>query len=516
MTGTVNLLAMDGTPIDAAMLRQVLAGPVWPQLDEAALACVAAGRAVLEQAIAAGQPIYGVTTGVGAMKHAEHRGDEAAMFNAGLAPAHQIAVGEEVAPGIARLTLALRLNTVATGRVGVTPAFAHFLAAMLGHDLLPVLNARGSVGCGDLGQMGQLAAAMSGQGMARLAGVAMPASEALVRAGLVPYTMRPREGLAAVGSNAFGLARSAAAVIGAGDAIRQAMGQAAVAAIAWGLDRAVWDVARNSQIPGEAAMAGWFQAALADQPDWPPRATVHDALSGRFIVQILAAVVEAAGAAMHAVVRHCGQVDDNPVICGGKVVTSGASLFCNLSARLASLQLAMAQLGRNIFNRCLVLTNGSLPGLPVNLVPSGVAGTGYGPLMKLAQEQTVRISAAAAPVSLLNLTLAAGLEDEALLIPLAAERLEAQTEALEWLLAVEALLTGQALDLRGLRPGRLAAAQMACLRRYFAPFTGDVPISAPLSGLRAALRDPGTRAGMRALAPFAPLDDEFAMPSGPA
>ena len=512
MIGSLPSVILQGAPLDAATLRQVLARSVRPEMGAPVLARVAAGRLVLEQAMAAGQPIYGATTGVGAMKHTEHRdGAAIAAFNTGLALAHQVAMGEEVAPGVVRLMLALRLNTLATGRVGVMPDFVQMLAAMLRADLLPVVQARGSVGCGDLGQMGQLAAVMAGQGMARLAGVAMPAAEALAQAGLTPYAMQPRESLAAVGSNSFGLARSAAAVLRAGDAMRQAMGQAAVTAVAWGLDRAVWRAARHSLIPGEAAMAGWLEAALEDQRDWPPRASVHDALSGRFLVQILAGSLTAAEDALRAVLRHTAQVDDNPVICDGQVVTSGASLLCDLSARMAALQLAMAQLGRNIFNRCLMLSNGSLPGLTVNLVPPGVIGTGYGPLMKLAQEQAVRINAAAAPVAVLNLTLAAGLEDEALLIPLAAERLEAQAEALDWLLTVEALLAGQALELRGLVPGRMVAHHMASLRRHVAPFAGDVPLSAPLTALHDSLCSGEARAGLCALAPYLPFDAEMAM-----
>ena len=515
MTRPFHPVILQGAPLDAATVRQVLAGPVQPDLGKAVLGQVAAGRAVLEQAMAAGQPIYGATTGVGAMKHTEHHGSAIAAFNAGLALAHQIAVGEEIAPGVVRLMLALRLNTLATGRVGVTPAFVQMLVAMLRADLLPVVQARGSVGCGDLGQMGQLAAVMAGQGMARLAGVAMPAAEALGQAGLAPYVMQPRESLAAVGSNAFGVARSAAAVLRAGDAMRQAMGQAAVTALAWGVDRAVWRAARHSLVPGEAAMADWLQAALSDQADWPQRCSVHDALSGRFGVQILTGALAAAERARRSVLRHSAQVDDNPVICDGQVVTSGASLLCELSAALSGLQLAMAQLGRNIFNRCLMLSNGGLAGLPVNLVPPGVIGTGYGPLMKLAQEQAVRITADAAPVSVLNLTLAAGLEDEALLIPLAAERLDQQAEALEWLLTIEALLAGQALALRDLRLGRLAAAQLARLRAHVAPFTQDVPLSAPLAALRADLCSVAARAEVGVLAPYLPFDAEMAMPQAP-
>ena len=170
MTGSLPSAILQGAPLDAATLRQVLARSVRPEMGAPVLARVAAGRLVLEQAMAAGQPIYGATTGVGAMKHTEHRdGAAIAAFNTGLALAHQVAMGEEVAPGVVRLMLALRLNTLATGRVGVMPDFVQMLAAMLRADLLPVVQACGSVGCGDLGQMGQLAAVMALSPMSGLA-----------------------------------------------------------------------------------------------------------------------------------------------------------------------------------------------------------------------------------------------------------------------------------------------------------------------------------------------------------
>ncbi|WP_151719388.1 aromatic amino acid lyase [Gemmobacter serpentinus] len=510
MTRPPCIMAFDYAPLDMAALRMLLAGRVSPQISAAAMGRVAKGRQVLERAIAAGQPIYGATTGVGAMKCTEHRDAGAILqFNTSLALAHQVAVGEVMPDGIARLTLALRLNTALSGRVGVSEGFVRHLAAMLHHDLLPVLHGRGSVGCADLGQMGELASVMVGEGAATLAGLPLPADVAYAQAGLQPYAMQPRDSLAAISTNAFGLARCAAAVARAAEVIRQAMTQAAVTAAAWGLDRAVWQAALESHIPGEAEMAAWLQAALDDQQDWPARSTVHDALSGRFLVQILTASVAAASTAARSVTRHTTQIDDNPVICGDKVVTSGASLLCDLSASVAGLQLALSQLGRNVFNRCLILTNGGLPGLPVNLVPPGRIATGYGPLMKLAQEQALRINLAAQPVVPLNLTLAAGLEDEALLIPLAAERLLDQLEALDWLLTIEALLAVQALDLRGLAQGRMLAMQAELVRRHIAPLSRDVPLSAPLSALRENLRMNEVRAGLRALAPFPAFDQEM-------
>lgn len=189
-------------------------------------------------------------------------------------------------------------------------------------------------------------------------------------------------------------------------------------------------------------------------------------------------------------------------------MSSGGSLLLSLSMQLASVQLALAHLARNAFNRCLLMVNGQLEGLPVNLVPPGVVATGYGPVMKLALEQVVRVTDAAAPVSVLNQAVAAGMEDEAAFISLSAGRLKEQLDAIDWLQAVEAMLAAQALDLRGVTPAPGVVARLYDETRQHIPtLTGDRPQSAGLSAIHDALCSDGLQTELLATAPFSTFDD---------
>ena len=123
---------------------------------------------------------------------------------------------------------------------------------------------------------------------------------------------------------------------------------------------------------------------------------------------------------------------------------------------------------------------------------------------------------AAAPVSVLNLAVAAGLEDEATFIALSAERIGDQLDALEWLHAIEAMLTAQALDLRRIAPAPGVAARLYAETRCHIPtLTGDRPQTAGLTALRAALTEPEVMAELLALAEFSPFDSIFGIASGP-
>ncbi|MDO5641308.1 MAG: aromatic amino acid ammonia-lyase [Paracoccus sp. (in: a-proteobacteria)] len=510
-----NEIILTGTEIDLGTLMRIAAGARPIAIAPDALARVVRGRAAFMAALAGGQSIYGATTGVGALKDVEQHGREVLEYARALPFAHQFAVGEEVPPPATRLTVALRLNSALTGQVGVSAEFTRFLEAMLRHDLMPVLNMRGSAGVADLGQMGQLATVMAGEGMARLEGVLMPAGDALARIGMAPHPMPPRDGLAASASNSFGLAQSVLHVMRAGESLRREMALAVLGAQAMGLDRAVWQAAMMNGLAQERAIADWL-LRITEGAVWPETSRVHDPLSGRMIVQVLGASANALLEAAHAVRAETGHVDDNPVIMDGRVVTSGGSLLLSLSMRLASVQLAVAHLARNAFNRCLLMVNGQLEGLSVNLVPPGVVATGYGPVMKLALEQMVRVTDSSAPVSVLNQAVAAGLEDEAAFISLSAVRLKDQLDALDWLQTVQAMLAAQAIDLQGV-PAASGPASLLYreTRRHIPMLTCDRPQSAGLSALHSALTAPGLQAELRALAPFLPFDDSLGLAPAP-
>ena len=507
-------IALSGTELDLFTLSRIASGGVGVTLSDLALRQVAAGREVFLRALDGGQQIYGATTGVGALKDIEQHGAEMLEYARALPFAHQVAVGEEVTPEATRLTIALRLNSALTGQVGVSVEFVRFLEAMLHHDLLPVLNRRGSAGAADLGQMGQLATVMAGEGMVRLKGALMPAAQALAAVGMTPHPMPPRDGLAASASNSYGLAKSVLHIMRAARSLRLEMSLVTLGAQAMGLNRDVWRSAMMNGLPQEDAVAEWLLAATRDA-DWPQAHRVHDPLSGRMIAQILGAAANALLEAGQSVRAETAHVDDNPVNMGGRVVTSGGSLLLSLSMRLASVQLALAHLARNAFNRCLLMVNGQLDGLPVNLVPPGIVATGYGPVMKLALEQTVRVTDASGPVSVLNQAVAAGLEDEAAFISLSAGRLKEQLDAIDWLQAVEGMLAAQALDLRGVAPAPGTANLLYHeIRRHVPTLTRDRPQSAALTAIHDRFCAPAFLAELLAVAPLSPFDDILGIAPG--
>jgi len=515
---TPKRLVLTSSPLTMGDLIAIANGQCYFDIPTTAMQRVAEGRRVFLSAMQSGQAIYGATTGVGAMKtktlNAENSTIQLETFHRTLPLAHQVATGEALPASVSRLTMALRLNTALSGAVGVSESFITLLFAMLKNDLLPILHRRGSVGCADLGQMGELAAVMSGHGETVLRGEKMPAAAAFKKCHLSPHMMPARDGLAAVASNSYGVGFAALVISHAAFMVRRAMLQGLASAQALGLDRYVWQTAVFIGQAVEREVAQWMLTSYGTAGDKPRSRTVHDPLSGRMLVQILAGTLSAVAETTTSITEASAQIDDNPIVYGNRVVTSGGSLLVTLGLRLAMVQNALSLLGRNILNRCQLLCNGQIDGLPVNLVPENIIATGYGPLMKLAMEQSVRIAAESGPLPRLAQTLSAGLEDEAMLIPLTVEKISSQLDALEWLLAIEAILVSQALDLQQVEKTPIASKLYQVVRTYLTPLQQDIPLSQPLGEIHKALRQSNFLTTLLDQYPLEPFDTELGLIKG--
>ncbi len=164
--------------------------------------------------------------------------------------------------------------------------------------------------------------------------------------------------------------------------------------------------------------------------------SVQDPLSIRMMSQVFATAFESLTVAGRTVLAATGRTDDNPVVAGGQVLTSGGSLRLDVTVFLQTAQLALAHVARNSFNRCVLLGNGGRRDLPANLVAPGALATGFGPIIKLAGELFVRCLSLSNSIFAQSLVVANGLEDEAAFLPLVVERFERQAGALRRLAAL--------------------------------------------------------------------------------
>ena len=133
------------------------------------------------------------------------------------------------------------------------------------------------------------------------------------------------------------------------------------------------------------------------------------------------------------------------------------------------LAIALTHVATASFHRVAKLLDPELSGLPRYLSPVGGGSAGYVPVQKLCAALLGEIRLGASPASLDAMPVSDAVEDVAPQTPLAIAKLERQLEPLRMLVAVEALVAAQAVDLR--EGARLGAAT----RRLYDAIRADVP-----------------------------------------
>jgi histidine ammonia-lyase len=465
---------------------------------------------VVEDRIARGEPVYGATTGVGAMKDVEWSPEDLETFNLGLVRAHHFGTGAPFPNSVVRNAMAIRVNTALTGRVGCSRELVDAYLALLEKDVVPVVRRTGSMGTADIGLMGQIGAVLTGVGEAVYQNRRMSAEAALAEAGLQPCRMAPRDSLASISVNAVGFAAAAEAVRSAASAVRVLLATSLTTAGAMGASRDPWKAVAHVGTEREAEIGDWLYRNAMGW-DWPNATHIQDNLSLRMMPQVFGTVFETLLVAGRTILAATGRTDDNPVVVEGQVLTSGGSMPLDVTIYLQTAQLALAHAARNSFNRCVLLSNGARRDLPINLVPPGAIATGFGPIIKLAGELFARALSMSVPVSAQSLVVAAGIEDEAAFLPLVVERFERQVRALKRLAALEGLLAAQAMDILGDRPSGVPAMIYEKVRLHAAYYKVDRPLSAEVEIIESDLGSEQSLVELISQAPIPALDGFFAL-----
>jgi histidine ammonia-lyase len=157
-------------------------------------------RGRVERAATSREPVYGVSTGFGALAGTRVAPLRQPELQLALIRSHAAGVGPPVDLEVVRATMLLRARTLAMGMSGVRPLIADALIAMLNEGVTPVVPRYGSVGCsGDLAPLAHIGLALVGEGEVLDAqGSRRAARQALKSANLKPVKLETKEGLALI------------------------------------------------------------------------------------------------------------------------------------------------------------------------------------------------------------------------------------------------------------------------------------------------------------------------------
>jgi histidine ammonia-lyase len=384
--------------------------------------------------------------------------------------------------------LLLRAASLAIGNSGVRPELVEMLLAMLERQVTPVVPLQGSVGAsGDLAPLAHLAGVLMGEGEAWLADQRMPAGLALRGAGLQPFTLEAKEGLALI--NGTQLSTSLAALACA-DA--EGLWEAAVAAAALSTEvlmgsfqPAREDVMALRPYPGALEAAKRLRAYSAGSAIVASHENcgrVQDAYSLRCAPGVLGATWDAILHVEAQLEIELNSVNDNPLVFAPSGETVSAGLFHAQPVALAAdyLKMAVAEVASISERRIDRLLDARVSELPAVLAVNPGLESGYMLAQYVGAALVSENKVLAHPASVDSIPTGAGIEDHVSMAPIAGRHARQVVENAARVVALELLCGCRALEFRRpLKAGDGSERLYAAVRRIVPAPETDRPLSGP-------------------------------------
>jgi histidine ammonia-lyase len=447
------------------------------QISKEALEKMAATRAHIETLAQAKTPVYGISTGFGALANQHIAPEDRVQLQKSLIRSHAAGMGDPVEKEVVRALMLLRLKTLVSGRTGVRPELATTYADLINAQITPIVHEYGSLGCsGDLAPLAHCALVLMGEGRAvGPEGIEKPVPDLLAAAGIRPIELREKEGLALINGTDGMLGMLVLALHDLNKLCDQVDVVAAMSVEAqMGTDQ-VFRPELHEPLrphPGQAKSAANMFAALAgsevvaSHKEGDDR--VQDAYSLRCAPQVAGAVRDTITHATLVATRELAATVDNPVVLeSGEVTSNGNFHGAPVGYVLDFLAIAatdLSSISERRTDRMLdrYRSNGLTPFLAGDAgVDSGLMIAQYTQAGLVSENKRLSV-----PASVDSIPSSAMQEDHVSMGWHAGRKLRKVVDNLRRVVAIELVTAARALDMRApLKPAPITGALLSKLRR---------------------------------------------------
>jgi histidine ammonia-lyase len=507
-------LEIDGRSLRIADVVAVAGGGTRVELRAAARARMDLTRTVVDRAVAAGAPVYGVNTGFGKLSEVTIPPGQLALLQRNLVRSHAAGVGDPLPERETRAMMLLRANVLATSYAGARPSVVDALLAMLNRGVWPVVPEQGSVGAsGDLAPLAHLALTLIGEGRANYDGAQDDSAVLMQRAGIEPVVLEAKEGLALINGTQAHTAIAALAC-----AELTSLWRIAHVATAMSLEALLGTpdafderIQRARGQTGQSVSAALLRMLLAESAireshrNGDPR--VQDAYALRCVPQVHGPVLDSIRFARGIIERELNAATDNPLVMETGELLSGGN-FHGLAVGMASDVLAMVCANLAVISERRIdrLVHPDFnQGLPPFLAASPGLESGYMMAQVTAAALASECKALAHPASVDSIPTDGNKEDVVPMAMGAAVKLRRSVRNLRHVLAIELIAGAQGIEYRRpLTSSTAVEAAVSVVRGYVPGFSGDRAPSPDIIRLAEAMSagafDDITRDGVESLA----------------
>ena len=471
------------------------------EISKEALEKMALTRAHIETLAKAEVPVYGISTGFGALAHQHIAPEDRVQLQKSLIRSHAAGMGDPVEKEVVRALMLLRLKTLVSGRTGVRPELATTYADLINAQITPIVHEYGSLGCsGDLAPLAHCALVLMGEGRAvGPDGIEKPVPELLAAAGIKPIELREKEGLALINGTDGMLGMLILALHDLNKLSDQADVIAAMSVEAqMGTDQ-VFRPELHEPLrphPGQAKSAANMFAALAGSEVVASHRVgddrVQDAYSLRCAPQVAGAVRDTITHATLVATRELAATVDNPVVLdSGEVTSNGNFHGAPVGYVLDFLAIAatdLSSISERRTDRMLdrYRSNGLTPFLAGDAgVDSGLMIAQYTQAGLVSENKRLSV-----PASVDSIPSSAMQEDHVSMGWHAGRKLRKVVDNLRRVVAIELVTAARALDMRApLKPAPITGALLAKLRKEVPGVGPDRFLAPELEAAERLLKD---------------------------
>ena len=468
------LALSDLKALDSTASSLVLLPDCYPNIDRTA--------ETVRSAVEDGRLTYGVNTGVGTLADRSIAPDQVTELQRRLVLSNAVGTGPLLSDRVVRRMVVLKINTLASGYSGVRRELIDALLQLHNAQLCPCIPSKGSVGAsGDLAPHAHLAVGLMGEGDIRTDGRIRSATDALTAAGLEPFRLGAKEGIAilngtqastALAVEGLWLAESvfAAAVVAGALSVEAALGQDMA------FDPRIQELRRQQ---GQIDMAAVYRSLL-DQSEIRKQAAregrVQDPYCLRCQPQVMGACLDFLCFGAEIIGKEINAVTDNPLVC----IDSGDFLYggnfhaepIGMTADLIAL--VLCEVGSMSERRIALLTDANHSMLPAFLAAESGLDSGFMVAQVTAAALASENKHLANPASTDSIPTTGNHEDFVSMATHAARRLEEMADNAGAIAAIELLAACQGLDFRRLaKSSGVLEEIVAGIRKRVPPYTQD-------------------------------------------
>lgn len=460
----MNPIVLDGQQLTIEHVIAVAYGqPTAPQviLAESAKANVVRAAEAVQRLLAEGRIAYGITTGFGAFKDKVIAPEQVEQLQHNILVSHAVGVGDRFDIPTTRAIMLIRANTLARGHSGIRLSTLQALLDLLNAGVHPVIPQKGSLGAsGDLAPLAHMSLPLIGEGDAEYQGEILSGAEALRRAGLSPFTLAAKEGLALTNGT------SVMCAVGVIETVRaERLSQTADIAGCLSLEALngtprAFDARIHAlrPFPRQIECAAYLRQLLAGSQFTRDEnsANVQDAYTLRCIPQVHGAARDAIAYCRWAFDIELNAVTDNPLIfiddqTNDIDVISGGNFHGEpLAIAMDYLAIALSELGNISERRIMRLTDeaSNTHTLPAFLTHNGGLNSGFMILQYTAAALATENKILAHPASVDTIPTSANVEDHVSMGCTAAIKARQVASNVERILAIELMAAAQGIDFR--------------------------------------------------------------------